>query len=264
MGGKSGGGKKGGSTPVPNFAQAATAQSISSRPNWSGPTGSQSWQIDPKTGQATMQFNSPFQGAFNNLAQQTQNASNFDPTQARNQAISSNYNQAVSRLDPQWGQNDINLKSQMANLGGTDNPMAGQQAQGSFDRAKNDAYQSAMNNAIQLGNQTQQVGIQQAALPFQQLGQLTNAAYQTPYMGQGAQYLSAANDQYGANRAQQAQNAGSKGSMLGGLGGIGGSIIGGPVGGMLGGGLGSMFGGGKGSGDTSTVGNTPAMFGPGF
>ena len=217
-----GGGNKKGQTAVPDYRGAATATSESSRPNWESQFGGQSWQIDPKTGQATMAVNTPagVQGTIGNLQGNMNAASQMDPTQARNQAISSNYNQAVSRLDPQWGQNDINLKSQMANLGGTDNPMAGQQAQGSFDRAKNDAYQGAMNNAIQLGNQTQMAQIAQSELPFQQYGQLQNSVYANPYMGQGANYLGAAQNTYQANQANTNAATGKKNSTLGGASGL--------------------------------------------
>jgi len=254
IGGMFGGGGKGGSTKPPDFANAAAMTSLSSRPDWQGPMGGQSWQIDPKTGKATMQVNSAFQPTYNALQGATQQAANLDPTQARNQAIQSNYNQAASRLDPQWGQNQQQFQSQMANMGGSDNPMAGAQAAGNFNRAQNDAYQSAMNNAIQMGNQTQQVQQAQQMLPFQQLGALQGAqssSMNVP-MGQAADYSKAAENQYTAQRAQAAQQGSGKGNLLGMAGGIAGSIFGGPLGGMagsaLGNGLGGALGGGGGGG----------------
>jgi len=264
-GGKGGGGGKKGGVSAPNFSQAALQTSMSSRPNWQGTMGGQTWSYDPKTGQPTMQQTSNYQGAFDALKGATQQAASLDPTQARNQAISSNYNQAVSRLDPQWGQNQQQFQSQMANLGGSDNPMAGMQAAGNFGRAQNDAYQSAMNNAIQLGNQTQSVQQAQQALPFQQLGMLQGAQNSTPYMGQGANMTDAVTRQYQAANAQQQQGKGALGSALGGLGGIAGTVFGGPVGGKIGGGLGSALGGGLGGGG---IGQTPYdqanLSGPGF
>jgi len=251
-----GGSKKGGQTPVPNYQGAATATSLSSRPNWSSAFGGQSWQIDPNTGQATMSVSTPqaLQGTIGNLQGNMNAASRLDPTQARNQAIQSNYNQAASRLDPQWGQAQQQFQSQMANMGGSDNPMAGAQAGANFNRAQNDAYQGAMNNAIQLGNQTQQTQMAQSELPFQQYGQLQNSVYANPYMGQPANYLGAAQNTFMANQANNNASTSKKNSGLGGMGNIAGSMMGGKGGGAAGGAAGGASSAlASGAGDLSDV-----------
>lgn len=66
-------------------------------------------------------------------------------TQSAGDAV---YNQAKSRLDPQWAQQEDELKTQLYNQGITDpNSDAYKQAMDQFGQQKNDAYTSAQNSA---------------------------------------------------------------------------------------------------------------------
>lgn len=58
------------------------------------------------------------------------------------------YRQSTSRLDPQWAQADEALRSRLANQGITEGSEAYGKEIGNFDRAKNDAYGSAINSSI--------------------------------------------------------------------------------------------------------------------
>lgn len=57
------------------------------------------------------------------------------------------YNQATSRLDPRFNQGQSDLDSRLANQGITAGSSAYNRAQDNFSMQRNDAYQSAMNNA---------------------------------------------------------------------------------------------------------------------
>lgn len=65
------------------------------------------------------------------------------------------YQQAASRLDPQWQQNDNDVKSQLAAQGISENSDAYRRAYDNMSRAKNDAYSSAQNSAQQAGSAEQ-------------------------------------------------------------------------------------------------------------
>ena len=110
--------------------------------------------------------------AMTALGPNLQAAAGMDPTKARDQAIEANYAQATSRLDPQWQQRGQAFQSQMANQGLDPGTQAFDASQGNLDRARNDAYSSAMRGAIGEGNQAQVVQQMQAMLPFRQYGML--------------------------------------------------------------------------------------------
>lgn len=57
------------------------------------------------------------------------------------------YNQATSRLDPRFNQGQSDLDSRLANQGITRGSSAYNRAQDNFSMQRNDAYQTAMNNA---------------------------------------------------------------------------------------------------------------------
>lgn len=61
------------------------------------------------------------------------------------------YSQAASRLDPQWQQNDNDVKAQLAAQGISENSDAYRRAYDNLSRAKNDAYLGARNSSIQMG-----------------------------------------------------------------------------------------------------------------
>lgn len=71
---------------------------------------------------------------------------------AYNKAVDSVYNQATSRLDPQWAQQQTQLETQLANQGVAQNSDAWNKAMTQFTQGKNDAYTSAENNAITQGS----------------------------------------------------------------------------------------------------------------
>ncbi len=133
---------------------------------------------------------------------------------ARNQAIQASYDQAASRLGPQWEQRGQQMTSSLANSGLDPNSQAARNAQHQFMQGRNDAYGSAMNSAIQNGNQAQaltfgqnlqsrQQAISEAlrarGMSLDELKQLQGLAQQSGF--QGAQGADATN-YLGASAAQ--------------------------------------------------------------
>ena len=237
MGGMFGGGnKKGGSTPAPDFSKAAMVNS-------SNPMGGRTWTTGPDgkhtlstnfTGQAGQTWDA-LQGAMGKAA-------GYDPTQARDQAITSNYDQAMSRLNPRLQQQQGQFNASAANSGLAPGTEAYNNANLQMQQGQNDALSTAMANAIRQGNETQQTQMEQMRQPFLQGGMMMNMLGQ---QGDTGAPLEAADRQYSAQRAQDAQAQAGKGGLLSGLGGIAGTAFGGPLGGMLGG----MLGGGGGGDD---------------
>lgn len=66
--------------------------------------------------------------------------------------INAVYNQATSRLDPQFATQQEQLDAQLRNQGFTPGTTGYDNAMRDFNFAKNDAYTSAMNNAVTQGN----------------------------------------------------------------------------------------------------------------
>lgn len=93
---------------------------------------------------------------------------NQSVTDAQNAA----YQQATSRLDPQWAQAQNQESAQLANQGLSVNSAAYQNAMNTFNQGKNDAYNQANFSAVAAGN------AEQNTLYGQQLqsGQFANAA----------------------------------------------------------------------------------------
>ncbi len=73
------------------------------------------------------------------------------------------YNQATSRLDPQFATQENQLRTRLANQGLSQNSAAYQNAQAQFGRDKNDAYSTAQNAAFGQGLQAQNQGFNQSA-----------------------------------------------------------------------------------------------------
>lgn len=71
---------------------------------------------------------------------------------AYQKAVDSVYGQSTSRLDPQWAQQQTQLETQLANQGVPQNSDAWNKAMTQFTQGKNDAYTSAMNNAVTQGS----------------------------------------------------------------------------------------------------------------
>jgi hypothetical protein len=242
-------GGKGGEAPaVPDFMGAVDAQANASRditreqtqanrPNQYGPFGSTTWQQGPD-GQWTQNVSlaGPLAGAasgYQNLMAQQAGQPLPDGSAARDQAISSAYGQAASRLDPQWNSRSQALESQLANQGLTVGSEAYTNAQRDFNLGRNDAYSSAMANAIgqgtQAGNAIFQQGMQSRQIPGQVLGQLQGLSgapgFATAGASQTPNYLGAANAGYQGGLQQYGIDQASKNSMMSGLAGMGGMAV---------------------------------------
>lgn len=153
---------------APDYSRAATLESQRNaqlnRPNQTNAFGGfTNWQQGPG-GQwsQTQGFGGPLGGAMDGLKQQA--AQNFsspmdwsqfgavqDGQQARDQAITGAYNQATTRLDPRFRQQEQLTASTLANQGLDPNSEAYRNAMREQSFAKNDAYGGAMSSAIQQG-----------------------------------------------------------------------------------------------------------------
>lgn len=74
-----------------------------------------------------------------------------DGSGARDQAITAAYGQATSRLDPQWDKRMEAQRTQLLNQGLDPTSEAGKNSMAELGQQRNDAYSSAMNNAIGQG-----------------------------------------------------------------------------------------------------------------
>lgn len=121
------------------------------------------------------------------------------------------YNQATSRLDPQWAQRQSQMGSELAAQGLDPSSQAYQTAMSGFGRDRNDAYGSARNDSFKQGLASFGMNMQglQGLYSF-----LQGPAFAT---GQGPNYLDAAgmlgNYQLGqANQANQATGGAAQGA----------------------------------------------------
>lgn len=168
--------------------------------------------------------------------------------EARNAAEQAIYGRATSRLDPMWQQRQQQQAAALANQGLEPGTEAYTRAMGDLNRAQNDAYQTALNEAIMGGGQeaSRQYGLESANRARaiqeayqQQYGGINalNAALQGqqvqmpqfPGFGQAGQaqapnLLGAAQAQYQGALNQYAANQAGAGGLLGGLSGILGNI----------------------------------------
>jgi hypothetical protein len=229
-GGKNGlGGKGSGAPSSPDFTAAANAQAAASqantreqtaanRPNQSGPFGSSTWSqgADGQWTQNTSLAPGLQAGADSLMGQIANQGPAMTGDQARDQAITSAYGQAASRLDPQWAQREESTRAQLANQGLDAGSQAYDSQMGNLGRERNDAYSSAMANAIGQGTAAGHVAFadnQSAQMqPYQQLGLMQGLSAQPGFTaagsGQTPQLLNAASlgyqgalNQYGANQA---------------------------------------------------------------
>jgi hypothetical protein len=173
MGNNSGGSDKGKNSNT----KVADYQTQANRINQNTPFGSTNFSQDAN-GQWSQQTGlAPgMQGAYDNATKQMQDAWSKpmdDGSGARDQAINAAYGQSVSRLNPQWDQRQNSMQAQLANQGLDPHSEAFRTSSEQFGRDRNDAYSSAMNNAVGLGNQAQQAAWQQQyqarMAPLQQL-----------------------------------------------------------------------------------------------
>lgn len=233
--------QKKGAPPPPDYYGAALAQGQSgqqsigqqtqaNRPNQWTSFGGENWVQGPD-GQWTQKttLNPTLNGALGNVQNQAANNAANGPQnslQAQQQAIDANYNQAARRLNPQWAQSDEQLGAQLANQGIAPGSAAYNTAMANQSQAKNDAYSSAMNNAIGMGNQTAQMQLAEQMAPYQQMGALQGlqnglpgfnaaGAYQpTDYLG-AAEAMGGYGLQQSQLNHQQAQDVWSDFGQLG-------------------------------------------------
>lgn len=132
-----------------DFTTAAT-------PNVSTPFGGMNWTQDPVTGRWTQNStlspgldaaNTSLQGIYADLLGQGPVTGDA----ARQQAIDASYGQATSRLDPQWDKREEAMRTRLLNQGLDPTSEASKGAMSDFGMQRNDAYGSAMNNAILQG-----------------------------------------------------------------------------------------------------------------
>lgn len=167
------------------------------------------------------------QNVANQLNQGMLQSAGYNPAAAGEAARNAAYGFSESRLNPEWAARGKQFDAGLANQGLDPGTEAYGNASRQFGNQMNDAYAQARAQAFGLGNQTQQVGIQQAMLPYQQYASLTGADAQR-------------------TAADQAQWSAEQGQLEGGLSGL--FDLGGRAFGALGGvpGITSLFGlGGK-------------------
>ena len=164
-----------------------------------------------------------------------------DGATARQQGIDNSYNQAISRLDPQWSQRAEEQEAALRNQGLNPGDEAYDNAMANMERGRTDAYNQAMFSAVGIGgaegqrdqqmdiasgnygNNIRQAQIAEemqsrgfslneinAILSGQQIGMPSMPGFNTSERAQGADYNAAANSQWGADMdafsAQQAQS----------------------------------------------------------
>lgn len=136
-----------------------------------------------------------------------------DFNQSMQNASNAVYGQMTSRLDPQWNLQQREMETKLANQGLSQNSDAYKGAMDQFNREKTDAYQTANNNAVQIGQGVQQQGYGQQLSS----GNFANQAAAQEYgqnQGQAQFFNDASNNRFSqglqqgnfANAAQQQQN----------------------------------------------------------
>ena len=246
------GSSKGGSAPAtPDFKSAAEAQAASSqnvinqqtqanRPNQVNAFGATTgWTKDANGNWTqTQSLGGPLGGAASSLEAMT--AANAgapidNGSAVRQQAINAGYDQAASRLDPQFAQAEEAQQAQLANQGLDPGSQAYDAAAGNLARAKNDAYGSALRNAITNANQAQALtfgeNVQAREAPMSELGQLRGFTAMPEFTQAGAaqptQYLPALTAQYGGDLQKYGAQQQGKNSKMGGAASLAPSIFGG-------------------------------------
>lgn len=147
------------------------------------------------------------------------------------------YKANTDRLDPQWQQREAMERTRLANQGLTYGGEAYSNAMRDFNSGRNDAYSQARRDAFAMMPQTFQLSSALRSQPLNELNalrtgsQVTNPQF-TPVPQQqttpGANYLGAAQAQFGADQANyQSQLAGNN-AFMGGLFSLGGAALGSP------------------------------------
>lgn len=212
-----GGGKKSAPKP-PDFASLAAEQTKMNRPNQFGPFGSITY--DPTHTTQTTAFSGPLGDAATGLQGQFA-AANANPldngAQARQHAEDAIYGRETSRLDPMFQNRQNELTASLASRGLSPDSEAGTKEMDIFNRGRNDAYTSALQQAIMGGGQEasrqQQLDLNAREAPLQELSGM-RSLLQMPGYGQAGDLLGAGGMQYNADL----QNFEANGGPLGGYG----------------------------------------------
>ena len=138
-----------------------------------------------------------------------------DPSVTNKQGTDAYYQQATSRLDPQWNQREEQKRSQLYNMGLKEGDQAYNQEMERFGQQRNDAYAGANRESIltgsQMGNQLFQQGMagrQQGANELGQSGAFQNQAQNQGFtQGMGAQSQGYNQDLQSANYANALRQA---------------------------------------------------------
>lgn len=183
------------------YQNAAEAQATANRPTQNSPFASSGWQQDPKTGQWTQNvgLNPGLQGAAEGFMGQLGGSAGAD---ARKHAEDAIYARETSRLDPMWNQRENQYGTQLANQGLDSQSEAYKNAMGDFGRQRNDAYSSAMQDAIMGGGAEQQRQQGLAMGGLEGLQGLTGM----PGFQQGPNYLGAVQGYNGYNLEKSQQD----------------------------------------------------------
>jgi len=217
-----------GAPDAPDYKGAAEATARSGRPNQISPWASSTWSSGPSMGSGsrsimdvmhgtggagagdgrdtqTMALSGPLDAANSSMGSQLASAwaNPLDNgAQARQHAEDAIYQRAASRLDPMWGQREQAFNTGLANQGIDPNSAAGQAAFGNFGRSRNDAYSSALMDAIMGGGQEasrqQQMDLTGRMAPLWAMSGIKGLS-SMPGTPPGANYLGAAlaQGQYG-------------------------------------------------------------------
>lgn len=153
------------SAQPPDFQAAADKDTRANRPNQNTPWASSTWTQGPD-GSYTQNvgLSGPLAGAGAALGQQAADALGTpmdwgqfgelqDGSAAREQAITSTYDEATRRLDPMWRQRDEATRTALANQGLDPNSEAARGATAQMGQERSDAYGSAMAGAIRAGDE---------------------------------------------------------------------------------------------------------------
>jgi hypothetical protein len=237
-GGKGGGGKGAKPPGVPDLVGASREQAnlnnegvreqtAANRPDQFGPFGSSQWSqgADGAWTQNVSLAPGLQQGADNLMSQIGSQGPVGTGDDARNQAIDAAYNQAKSRLDPQWQQREQSTRAMLAAQGLDPGSEAFGAEMGNFGRGENDAYSSAMASAIGQGTAAGHIAFQDnlaaANNPFQQLQSLQGLANPGGFVAAGRtqapELMNALGQQYQGQLGAYGQQQAGKNSQMGGL-----------------------------------------------
>jgi hypothetical protein len=168
---------------------------------------------------------------------------------ARGEAINATMDRYKSRLDPMWQQREDQQRSQLLGQGFTEGSEAYNKAMGDFSRGRNDAYQQAMDQSVNMGEgaaqgtwqrgmgnrqqsisemlskRAQPLNEMQALMTGQQVGMPQMPSFNAAGAANPTQYLGAAQAQgdYQMQAWQQQQKM--WGDIFGGAGGMASSAI---------------------------------------